>query len=304
MRKSILILATPMLMAAWRATGAQNAFWQQLGDTTLTRLVAEGLRGGTDVRAAEARVDAARAARRLSAFDMAPTVTAGGSALRTRQSMAQVPGLSSPLPQRDLFDVGFDAAWEIDLFGRVRRGVSAQGALADASESSLESVRVTLASEVARAYFELRGAQRQFAVATRTAELQRKTEERAERRWRIHREREKEKLRDKEREAPEEAPEPPREKSKDKARGKEAPEGETDDKPEKARSDNEKPEKAKEKLEHEKFHPHVQSALDHAVKPLTRYRCAACGFEAKQHFWQCPGCQAWDSYPARRVEEL
>ena len=34
------------------------------------------------------------------------------------------------------------------------------------------------------------------------------------------------------------------------------------------------------------------------------YRCAACGFEASQHFWQCPGCQAWDSYPARRVEEL
>ena len=61
---------------------------------------------------------------------------------------------------------------------------------------------------------------------------------------------------------------------------------------------------AGEKLEHEQFHPHVQSALDQAVKPLTRYRCAACGFEAKQHFWHCPGCQAWDSYPARRVEEL
>jgi lipopolysaccharide assembly protein B len=59
-----------------------------------------------------------------------------------------------------------------------------------------------------------------------------------------------------------------------------------------------------EKLEHEQFRPLVQGALDHAVKPLTRYRCAACGFEAKQHFWQCPGCQAWDSYPARRVEEL
>jgi len=61
---------------------------------------------------------------------------------------------------------------------------------------------------------------------------------------------------------------------------------------------------AGEKLEHEQFHPQVQRALDHAVKPLTRYRCAACGFEAKQHFWQCPGCQAWDSYPARRIEEL
>lgn len=61
---------------------------------------------------------------------------------------------------------------------------------------------------------------------------------------------------------------------------------------------------ATEKLEHEEFHPQIQRALDHAVKPLTRYRCAACGFEARQHFWQCPGCQAWDSYPARRVEEL
>ena len=61
---------------------------------------------------------------------------------------------------------------------------------------------------------------------------------------------------------------------------------------------------AGEKLEHNQYHPQVQRALDHAVKPLQRYRCAACGFEAKRHFWQCPGCQAWDSYPARRVEEL
>ena len=48
----------------------------------------------------------------------------------------------------------------------------------------------------------------------------------------------------------------------------------------------------------------VQKALDLATGPLKRYRCAACGFEARQHFWQCPGCQSWDSYPARRVEEL
>ena len=61
---------------------------------------------------------------------------------------------------------------------------------------------------------------------------------------------------------------------------------------------------ANEKFEHEQFHPLVQRALERAAKPLQRYRCAACGFEASQHFWQCPGCQAWDSYPARRVEEL
>ena len=51
-------------------------------------------------------------------------------------------------------------------------------------------------------------------------------------------------------------------------------------------------------------HKLVQRALNHATKPLMRYRCAACGFEATQHFWHCPGCQAWDSYPARRIEEL
>ncbi len=61
---------------------------------------------------------------------------------------------------------------------------------------------------------------------------------------------------------------------------------------------------AGERLEHEQFHPLVQKALDKAVKPLLRYRCAACGFEAQAYFWQCPGCQAWDSFPTRRVDEL
>ena len=61
---------------------------------------------------------------------------------------------------------------------------------------------------------------------------------------------------------------------------------------------------AGERFENEQPHGLVQRALDQATKPLMRYRCAACGFEASQHFWHCPGCQAWDSYPARRIEEL
>jgi lipopolysaccharide biosynthesis regulator YciM len=61
---------------------------------------------------------------------------------------------------------------------------------------------------------------------------------------------------------------------------------------------------AGEKLHNEHQHALVKRALDLATKPLMRYRCAACGFEATQHFWHCPGCQAWDSYPARRIEEL
>ena len=61
---------------------------------------------------------------------------------------------------------------------------------------------------------------------------------------------------------------------------------------------------AGETLGSDQNHKLVHRALDQATKPLLRYRCAACGFEATQHFWHCPGCQAWDSYPARRVEEL
>jgi len=47
----------------------------------------------------------------------------------------------------------------------------------------------------------------------------------------------------------------------------------------------------------------VRTAVTQAAKPLQRYRCAACGFEAQRHFWQCPGCLSWDSYPALRIEE-
>jgi lipopolysaccharide assembly protein B len=61
---------------------------------------------------------------------------------------------------------------------------------------------------------------------------------------------------------------------------------------------------ASERFEHEEAHASVQRALEQATRPLSRYRCAACGFEASRHFWQCPGCQAWDSYPPNRVEEL
>jgi lipopolysaccharide assembly protein B len=48
----------------------------------------------------------------------------------------------------------------------------------------------------------------------------------------------------------------------------------------------------------------IQSAISHAAKPLQRYRCAACGFEAQNYFWQCPGCLSWDSYPTQRLEDL
>jgi lipopolysaccharide biosynthesis regulator YciM len=48
----------------------------------------------------------------------------------------------------------------------------------------------------------------------------------------------------------------------------------------------------------------VGKAIERAARPLQRYRCAACGFEAQHYFWQCPGCLGWDTYPPRRIEEL
>ncbi|MDR1969018.1 MAG: lipopolysaccharide assembly protein LapB [Burkholderiaceae bacterium] len=62
-------------------------------------------------------------------------------------------------------------------------------------------------------------------------------------------------------------------------------------------------------LSHEPFaqesaQPVVLRSLEHAMRPLARYRCAACGFEAQGYFWQCPGCQAWESFPPKRIEEL
>ena len=117
----------------------------------------------------------ARAARRVSSFDLGPTITAIGSATRQRSSIAQMPGLTSQLPQQNLYDVGFDASWELDVFGRVNRTVNAYSTLAASAEHGLEDVQVTLAAEVARTYFELRGAEQQLAVARRNAENQRRT---------------------------------------------------------------------------------------------------------------------------------
>jgi len=150
-------------------------FWRTLDDTVLTALVEEALRANTDVQIAESRLTRTRASRRLAAFDLVPTVTASGSSLRSQASIAQLPGFGGQLPPQQLWDVGFDASWELDLFGRVSRNVRAQGARVASAEYGLRDVQVSVAADVARTYFELRGAQRQLDVARRNADNQRRT---------------------------------------------------------------------------------------------------------------------------------
>ncbi len=152
---------------------ASVPFWSELGDSILTRLVQEAQRANTDVRIAQARLMSARASRRLSSFDLVPTVTATGSTSRFQSSLAQTPGLTSQLPAYQLWDVGFDASWEVDIFRRVARNVGAQSALAESSQYGLEDIQVSVAAEVARTYFDLRGAQRLLAVSGRNAANQR-----------------------------------------------------------------------------------------------------------------------------------
>jgi NodT family efflux transporter outer membrane factor (OMF) lipoprotein len=150
-------------------------FWRTLADPTLTALIDEALRANTDVQLATSRLTSSRVARRLAAFDLLPTVTASGSSLRQQASIAQVPGFGRQLPPEQLWDVGFDASWELDLYGRVSRTVAAQSAFAASAEHALRDVQVSVASEVARTYFELRGAEQQLAVAERNADNQRRT---------------------------------------------------------------------------------------------------------------------------------
>ncbi len=150
-------------------------FWRQLGDTTLDRLVGQALRANNDVRAAQASVRGARSARRLAAFDFAPTVTANTALLRRRFSAAQLPGASAANREQDVYDAGFDASWEVDVFGRLRGAYAAQRAAESSVNEVLRDVQLSLVSELARAYFELRGAQRQLSVANQNAANQRRT---------------------------------------------------------------------------------------------------------------------------------
>jgi multidrug efflux system outer membrane protein len=99
-------------------------------------------------------------------------IGANGSALRTRFSEIETPGITNGQGAVDVYDARFDAAWELDFFGRLRRGYEARRAELESTVASLEDTLVSVTSEVARNYFELRGLQSRYDVAKRNAEVQ------------------------------------------------------------------------------------------------------------------------------------
>jgi len=156
-------------------SGVSVTYWEQLGDSTLSRLVGEVLRSNLDVRSARARVSAARSDRVRSVLDLTPSATVAAGYSRQRLSTASFPGALGVFPDQNVWDAGVNASWDLDVFGGIRHTIQARGALAEVAEEDLRDVQVTLTAELARAYFELRGAQEQLEVARRNAENQRRT---------------------------------------------------------------------------------------------------------------------------------
>jgi multidrug efflux system outer membrane protein len=150
-------------------------WWRGFNDPMLDRLVSVALTNNHDLRIAKANLREARALHRYSQFDLLPVINATAGYTRTRTSQAAAPFLPSNLLETDLYDAGFDATWELDVFGHVRRSIEASSAEVEAAEANQRDVEVTLISEVARNYFELRGAQNELAVARGNAENQRQT---------------------------------------------------------------------------------------------------------------------------------
>ena len=141
----------------------QAQFWRQFDDETLNQLISQALTSNHDLRIALGHLVEARAARRESTFDLAPTVTASGG-----HTNELVPSVQAGFPfSTSFYDAGFDATWELDLFGRVRRNVEAHKAELQGTEASLRDAQVSVIAEVARTYFELRGQQTQLEVAQR-----------------------------------------------------------------------------------------------------------------------------------------
>jgi len=147
-------------------------WWQQFEDPVLDELVGRALEANHDVRIAVARLDQARAIFADVRNDRYPVVTAGAAVDHRNE---QVPGLASEPVRVTSYSLGFDAFWEIDVFGRIRSQVRAASATADSFEADVDDVRVSVAAEVARNYFELRGLQQQLAVADRSLANQRET---------------------------------------------------------------------------------------------------------------------------------
>ena len=150
----------------------EAAWWESFGDERLDRLVHEAIARNHDVKIALANLNEARGARLETKLALLPIVPGTAGYQRVRLSEIDAGGASRTF---DLWDAGFDATWELDVWGRIRRSVEAASDDIGREEETLRDVVVTVTAEVGRAYVELRGLQEQLLVATQNAENQSET---------------------------------------------------------------------------------------------------------------------------------
>ena len=154
----------------------EREFWKSFNDQQLNELIEGALSANHDIRIATARLREARALRGETRLDLAPTVTGSAGYTKARVSDRQLaPAPATADREQDFYDSGFDAFWELDFFGRVRRGLEASTAQLQSAEAGVYATQVSVTAEVARNYFELRGAQEQLEVAQRNADNQNET---------------------------------------------------------------------------------------------------------------------------------
>jgi outer membrane protein, multidrug efflux system len=158
--------------AHFAQTAIEKAWWHEFGDPVLDDLIARALAKDLDLRIAAARLREARAIFDDRSLDRLPIVTAAGAYDRRK---AQQPGFSEQPIATETYDLGFDAFWEIDLFGRVSSAVEAARADAEAAQANLHAAQVSVAAEVARNYLALLGAQRRYEVAIANRDNQQET---------------------------------------------------------------------------------------------------------------------------------
>ena len=172
-------------MAGGTATQAIEScrWWQTFKDPVLTSLIDRAVQSNLDLRVAQSRLREARASRDITAAGLWPSLNSSGSYTRTHNSKygpaarsAAAGGSASSFSlQQDLFQLGFDASWEIDVFGGTRRAVEAADAGVAAVQENERSVLLSLLAEVARNYVELRGAQRQIVITRNNIQTQKDT---------------------------------------------------------------------------------------------------------------------------------
>ncbi len=144
-------------------------WWRGFNDAQLNGLVDRAVATNYDLRIATARVRQARGLRTEADLDAFPTIHSSAGYTKGVTSQAATPGLTREQRESEFYDAGFDATWELDFFGRVRRNIETANADLAAAQAARRDVMVSLVSEVARNYFELRGGQNRLAVAERNA---------------------------------------------------------------------------------------------------------------------------------------